>query len=229
MSGAAAVCSASVTSTVARVDPRRSARRCSASAAATIRLLASSPIATTASCERGDTSRSTASACTQAAQLVELASQRLRQSRRPLLRSSAPARSPMCRSSSSPASAAAALGRRRLRRARAVANQAVGHPTAPTRRRPAACRRRLRLPLPPDDADRRASIASASATDVPPNFITTHHGARCTGLIDRSQQPLAVHQLGVQNRRAGGAADRVVAERDELVVEHRTAAAAGRR
>src|SRR3954451_3309053 len=38
----------------------------------------------------------------------------------------------------------------------------------------------------------------------------------------RSQQALAMHQFGVQDRRAGGAADRVVAERDELVVEDGT-------
>src|SRR4051812_40429946 len=38
----------------------------------------------------------------------------------------------------------------------------------------------------------------------------------------RSQERLPMHQFGVQDRGAGGTADRVVAERDELVVEHRT-------
>src|SRR5438045_8455973 len=59
------------------------------------------------------------------------------------------------------------------------------------------------------------SIASASATEVPPNF-------RTVVTIAVSHQAFPVHQLSVQNCRAGGAADRVVAERDELVVEHRT-------
>src|SRR5919198_3964739 len=81
-------------------------------------------------------------------------------------------------------------------------------------------------------------MASGSATDVPPNFITTvtlisarRPGRRepPPGLWDPrdlpaqpSQQPLAMHQFRVEDRDAGGAADRVVAERDELVVEDRT-------
>jgi len=61
MSGAAMVCSASVTSTV-RASIQSLGIPRSAIAAATMRLLASSPTARTASRERGDTSRSTASA-----------------------------------------------------------------------------------------------------------------------------------------------------------------------
>ena len=39
-------------------------------------------------------------------------------------------------------------------------------------------------------------------------------------------KPLRVHQLGVQNRRAGGAANRIVSQRDELGVHHRALAQA---
>src|SRR5262249_20177920 len=99
----------------------------------------------------------------------------------------------------------------------------------------------------------RRLMASGSATDVPPNFMTTlttgspgrsglrgtSPGARRTfdlpdppglhdspGQPDRasSQEPLALHQLAVQDRPPGGAANRVVPERDELVVEHRARA-----
>jgi hypothetical protein len=63
MSGAAAVCSASVINTV-RSSIQLLAIPWSANAAATIRLLTTSPTAWTASRERGDTSRSTDSACT---------------------------------------------------------------------------------------------------------------------------------------------------------------------
>src|SRR6266550_8866319 len=103
----------------------------------------------------------------------------------------------------------------------------------------------------------RRLMAPGSATDVPPNFITTLTVAslRSVGQVGRvgrvgqvgrggpvgwvgnsppapsdrpalpapparaiSQQPLAMHQLGIQDRGAGRAADRVVAEREELVV-----------
>src|SRR5260370_6595931 len=47
--------------------------------------------------------------------------------------------------------------------------------------------------------------------------------------VRRSQQTFAVHQLGIQNRRTCGTPDRVVAERDELVPEHRTGAQAAHR
>src|SRR5437667_8505798 len=73
-------------------------------------------------------------------------------------------------------------------------------------------------------------IAASSATDVPPNFMTTL--TRRTpwrvgrvgqvGLVEAlSQQALPTHELGVENRGARRTADRVVAERDELVVEDR--------
>src|SRR5689334_13684545 len=58
----------------------------------------------------------------------------------------------------------------------------------------------------------RRRIASASFTDVPPNFITS--------MISRSQQAFGLHQFRVEQRGAGGAAYGVVAQGDELVSEH---------
>src|SRR5262245_40808859 len=55
-----------------------------------------------------------------------------------------------------------------------------------------------------------------SAADVPPNFMTIMKKP------ESSQHALGLHQLGIEDRRAGGTADRVVSERDELVREHRT-------
>src|SRR5205814_92137 len=109
-------------------------------------------------------------------------------------------------------------------------------------------------------------MASGSATDVPPNFMTTVTTASpgrvgnnppdppdlpdlsdlldppdlpdLSDLLDPpdlpdlpdppgracSQQPLPMHQLGVQDGCPCGAANGVVPERDEFVVEHRAAA-----
>src|SRR5438874_1070080 len=94
-------------------------------------------------------------------------------------------------------------------------------------------------------------MASGSATDVPPNFMTTVTTASpgrvgnnppdppdlpdLSDLLDPpdlpdppgracSQQPLPMHQLGVQDGCPRGAANGVVPERDEFVVEHRAAA-----
>ncbi len=72
MSGAAAVCSASVISTV-RASTQPLAMPWSANAAATMRLLTTSPTACTASRDRGDTSRSTDERVHQPVELVELA------------------------------------------------------------------------------------------------------------------------------------------------------------
>ena len=60
-------------------------------------------------------------------------------------------------------------------------------------------------------------MASGSATDVPPNFITMGPAVA----INRPEQAFGLHQLGIEHGRAGGAANRVVTERDELDVEHR--------
>src|SRR4029450_13052943 len=97
-------------------------------------------------------------------------------------------------------------------------------------------------------------MASESATEVPPNFITTliaklprlggpgrAGGPRRAGKTGRtpllpvlpvppllpsqsgpSQQPLGLHQLGVEDGRAGRSANRVMAERAEFVVEDGT-------
>src|SRR5260370_39330984 len=76
------------------------------------------------------------------------------------------------------------------------------------------------------------SMAVADSTEVPPNFITII-GWRlavvvsCLGrcAVDPSiQHPLRVHELGIQHRGTGGAADGVVRERDEFAVEHMTRA-----
>src|SRR5439155_6382491 len=86
----------------------------------------------------------------------------------------------------------------------------------------------------------RRMMASGSATDVPPNFMTTlttaspsrvgrvGHGnppdlLDLPGVPDLAQQPLPMHQLGVQDGCPCGAANGVVPERDELVVEDRAA------
>ena len=63
------------------------------------------------------------------------------------------------------------------------------------------------------------SMAAADSTDVPPNFIT----------IMSVQQSFRMHQFRVEHGGAGRAANRVVAERDELPVEAPGMGAAGRR
>src|SRR2546421_12423977 len=60
------------------------------------------------------------------------------------------------------------------------------------------------------------SIAAASSTEVPPNFITIMPALRGGSF---RQIPLRVEQLGVQQCRAGGAADHVVREHGELPIE----------
>ena len=53
------------------------------------------------------------------------------------------------------------------------------------------------------------SMAAADSTEVPPNFMT----------IMAVEQPFRVHEFGVEDGGAGGAADGVVAQGDELLVE----------
>ena len=197
----------------ARIDPA-AGDAASANAAATIRLLAISPIGErSASRERGETSRSTDSACT-----------------RPP--SSSNSRRDLSRARRAPRSA-----RHRARRDRAV-------PLEQRRRRPRApCRlavfgeaRRCDEPsVTPASAETTTTGGRCAAAGAAVDRIATDDVDRSrrhrVSVGDRrcrrtsstalaSQQPLAVHQLGVENRRAGGAADGVVAERDELVVEH---------
>src|SRR5207302_7281103 len=74
----------------------------------------------------------------------------------------------------------------------------------------------------------RRLIASGSATEVPPNFMTTltvnldGRMGRVSRVAPDSQESVPVHQLSIQNRDTCRAANGVVAERDELVVEDRT-------
>src|SRR5580698_1524885 len=75
-------------------------------------------------------------------------------------------------------------------------------------------------------------MAAGSSTEVPPNFITTRficklpNGSAETAsrMRDVSSHGLqlaqARQQLGVENSRAGGAANRIVREHCELPVEH---------
>src|SRR2546428_652780 len=69
------------------------------------------------------------------------------------------------------------------------------------------------------------SMAVADSTEVPPNFITII-GRRLGGcsLCSSIQHPLRVHQLGIEHGGTRGAADGVVRERNEFVVEYRTRA-----
>src|SRR6516165_9844298 len=68
------------------------------------------------------------------------------------------------------------------------------------------------------------SMAAASSTEVPPNFITiTAAPSLCVGKArpQRSRQvTLHLQEFGVEECRPGGAANRVVRENGELVVEH---------
>src|SRR5512132_1605231 len=57
---------------------------------------------------------------------------------------------------------------------------------------------------------------SASPTDVPPNLMTI--------MDELSQQSPRLQELRVQNRGSGGAANRVVHERDHAQVENRARA-----
>ncbi len=68
-------------------------------------------------------------------------------------------------------------------------------------------------------------MATASSTEVPPNFMTTSFmretaaavaGSRSAGAAELAQ---CIEQLGVEDRCAGGAADGVVGEHGELPVE----------
>src|SRR3981081_3302825 len=74
----------------------------------------------------------------------------------------------------------------------------------------------------------RRVMAAGSATDVPPNFITTPTtDLRCrvgqVGPVGRaiSYKAFPVDQFGIQNCRSGSPANRVMSECNELVVEHR--------
>ena len=172
MSGTAQVCSASVTSTC-RASTQAAGTPASASAAATMRLLTSSPVAATASSSR---------ARPRAARRAHAPCRSGRRTRARMSRTTAASRAPLA----TPAATATCRSRRVFsarRRAVAIAvlnqprdlEQTVGHPrqrgdddhrrcVRPGRRPRSICRGRSR---------RAAPIASASATDVPPNFITT--------------------------------------------------------
>src|SRR2546427_2430860 len=76
------------------------------------------------------------------------------------------------------------------------------------------------------------SMAVADSTEVPPNFITiiewrlaavVSHLGGCP-VYPSIQHALRVHQLGIEHGRSRGAADGVVRERNEFIVEHRTRA-----
>src|SRR5271169_3399878 len=58
------------------------------------------------------------------------------------------------------------------------------------------------------------SMAEASSTDVPPNFITIMREARWS-----TQVSLRLQQFGIQQRRARGSADGVVREHGKLPVQ----------
>jgi hypothetical protein len=57
------------------------------------------------------------------------------------------------------------------------------------------------------------SMAAADSTELPPNFMT---------II--SEHSFRMHELGIQYGRAGGSANGVVAQGDELVIQHRAGA-----
>ena len=178
MSGTAQVYSASVTITC-RASTQAAGTPASASAAATIRLLASSPVAATASSSRGETSCSAASARTMSASAVNSArTSRTTAARRAPL--ATPAATATWRSTRS-FSRIVAPSRSPCSTSRATSSRpSVTFDSAETTTTggllsalvPAACFSICRRTI----AASRA-IASASATEVPPNFITTRSSA----------------------------------------------------
>src|SRR5260221_1644567 len=219
MSGAAAVYSASVTRTP-RASTQALAIPRSASAASTIRLLTSSPTDSTASCDRGDTSRRTASACTRP----------ISSSNSAFTLATTPARlvvvtadaTDTCRSTSAASACAAPPASPSSARLQTFTSVSVTFDSAETT---------TTGDFSPETIPMRRLIASGSATEVPPNFITADmkfSGSGRVGLVEqvekRSQKPLSAHQLRVENCGPGRTADRVVAQRGELVVENRTPA-----
>src|SRR5437868_9287627 len=60
------------------------------------------------------------------------------------------------------------------------------------------------------------SMAAADSTEVPPNFITIMSESQMS-----IEMPFQVHQFRIEHRGPGCATDRVVAEGNELPVEHR--------
>src|SRR5271169_3445893 len=70
------------------------------------------------------------------------------------------------------------------------------------------------------------SMAVASSTEVPPNFITITAAPPAQGVGDRPSREIALRfeEFGVEQGRAGSAADGVVREHGELVVENATGA-----
>src|ERR1022692_1092534 len=66
------------------------------------------------------------------------------------------------------------------------------------------------------------SMAAASSTDVPPNFmtITVSPPAKEVGALASRQEALRLEEFGVENGGASGATNCVVREHSELVVEH---------
>src|ERR1039457_4509916 len=73
------------------------------------------------------------------------------------------------------------------------------------------------------------SMAAASSTDVPPNFmtITASPPAKEVGALASRQEALRLEQFGVENGGASGATNCVVREHRELVVEHAARAKPG--
>src|SRR5438046_8707000 len=64
----------------------------------------------------------------------------------------------------------------------------------------------------------------ASPTEVPPNLMTIMaglYGERRTAYGERSQEPLGLEKFGIQDRRAGGASDGVVHQRDHSEIAQR--------
>src|SRR5664279_1088641 len=66
------------------------------------------------------------------------------------------------------------------------------------------------------------SMAAASSTDVPPNFmtITVSPPAKEVETLASRQEALRLEEFGVEKGGASGAPDSVVRENSELVVEH---------
>ena len=169
MSGSAAMCSSSVTST-ARASIHAVCTPFDANAADTIWLLASSPIATIASCEDGDTSRCRARVRTVSISAEKSADSRATRADRRSGETSAFA-TPACRSSRSLRSFAASSPEPSAASRADSIRRSVTFDIAETTTTggvAGALRARWSRTI----AITR-SIASASATEVPPNFMMT--------------------------------------------------------
>ena len=164
--------------------------------------------------ERGVISPSTASPCTSSASSSKCTFN-LPHPHRPI------------RASETRATASSSIERlrRARRRPRPRRSPAAGwwscpSPTPPRR----ACGRSRSRTIPATRA-----MASADSTEVPPNFITIIFLESQFIRVHSRPDILRHHQFRVQHRRARRAAHRVVAQRDEFVIEHRALAQAARR